>query len=561
MRFLSTLVASTVGTLIALGLIFLFGFLFIIALVSSSDQAPSVRAGSVLVMELSGPVPELVAEDPFAEALGDVPTYDLVDVKASLEKAAADDRIEAVWLRTRNVVAPWATLQEIREALVDFRASGKPLLASSEDYSMTEADYFLASAAEAVYGAPQSFFEFNGFFILAEFYKGLFDMLNVQVETVRAGDFKSAVEPFIRTDLSPENEAQLSAILTTQSDVYLNAIAESRELDRTELNRLVELQAIINADDAFRAGLLDGLLYENDVEAEFKQRLELAEDDDLRTISFNAYRQVPASSAGIEVDADDEIAVVYGVGTIMSGESGESGNPLAGTVLGSETFNEALRDVRENDRVKAVVIRINSPGGSAAASEVMRHEIARTAAVKPVVISMGDVAASGGYWMSAGAETVVADPLTITGSIGVFSLFFNVGPFFDSKLGITHDQVSTSPFADMFSGFSDLSPAERDLMQRSTDQTYEQFLELVAEARDMTVQEVDAIASGRVWTGEDALDIGLVDELGGLERALELAAEQAGLEADNYRIRRVPRPLIHAPCRSAKAGRSNGATR
>ena len=264
----------------------------------------------------------------------------------------------------------------------------------------------------------------------------------------------------------------------------------------------------------------------------------------MRAVNIRSYSRVPESEAGIERSAESDIAVVYGIGTIVPGKSGYNSNPLmgGGNLLGSTTFNEAMRTAVDSDRVKAIVVRINSRGGSAAASDAMRREIARAAEVKPVIISMGDYAASGGYWMATGGDMIVANALTVTGSIGVFGVSLDTSGLFENKLGITFDVVKTGPYADMYSGTRALSPEEIHLLEQSVDETYASFLQLVSENRGMSVDEVDYLAQGRVWTGTDAKEHGLVDMLGDLEKAIELAAEQAELEEGTYRIRRLPRP-------------------
>ncbi len=537
MRFFSTLVASVLGSLIALGFVIFLGFLFLAALAASSDTAPTVRSGSVLVVKLSGAIPEQVSHDSFNQAFGGEPAFDLYDVKRALQKAAVDDRIDGVWLQLHGVLANWGTLQEIRSALIAFKESGKPLIASSGEYMMAEDEYFLASVADSVFASPEAFFEFNGLYLEVMYYKGLLEKLDVEPQIIRAGKFKAAVEPLLRDDLSEENEEQLAALLASQNSVFLEAIAESRGRLATDMQRLTEDPAFITATEAYEAGLLDGLRYEDEVVDLFKKRLGHEPDDKLRQVSIKSYVKVSASEAGIKTGNEGDIAVVYAVGTIMSGSSSSSGG-----VVGSATFNKAMRQARENDRVKAVVLRINSPGGSASASDAMWREIALTADEKPVIASMGDLAASGGYWIATAADTIVADPQTLTGSIGVFGVMFNLGPMLDNKLGITTDNVRTSAYADMFSGMRALSEPERALLQHAIETTYQRFLQKVADSRGLDVAEVDAIAQGRIWTGKQALDLGLVDVLGDLDTAIEIAAEKAGLEEGTYRTRLLPRP-------------------
>lgn len=541
MRFLSTLVASALGTLLALGLLATLLFFFIFAIALSGDDTPDVDNGSVLVMNLSGPIPETAADDPFAEAFFDAPSYDLRDVTRTLQMAASDERISGVWLQLKGVSAPWATLESVRAAMVDYKESGKPLIASSDDYGMSEAQYFLASAADSVFSAPQSAFVLNGFYTRTPFFKGSLDRLSIEPQIIRAGKYKAAVEPFLREDLSAENREQLQALLQTQQTQFFDAVAAGRGLPADRLEQMTQESGLITAEDGVQAGLLDGLLFHDEVEDAFKGRLGLADDEDLETLTLSDYRRVPPSSAGIEEGDDGTVAIVYAVGQIVSGESAEEFGGNGGTV-GAETFNEAMRDARENEDVQAVVLRVNSPGGSAAASAAMLREARLTAQEKPVVVSMGDLAASGGYWIAMAADTLVAEPTTITGSIGVFGLLFNTRGFFNEELGVTFDGVETSPLADAFSGLAPLSDDERALIESSIDNTYDAFLEIVAENRGWTTAEVDSLAQGRVWSGADAREVGLVDTLGTLDDAVGIAARAAGLEPGSYRTRVYPRP-------------------
>lgn len=545
MRFFSSLLASTLGALLALGILLFFGFLFFVALAAStSEPVPRIRPASVLTIELSGPITEISANDPFSEAFGGSPAFDLLDIKSALRKATVDDRISAVWLKLRGVAPQWALLEEVNRSLEIFKASGKPIYASSDDYMIAEADYYLASLADSIFAAPEAILEFNGFYMNAEFYKKLLDKLEISPQIVRAGKYKSAVEPFLREDLSPESREQLSALLNAQSQLFVDAISANRSMDPAELNRLLQEEAITTARGALAAGLIDGLYYADEVEELLAARIGLDEDAALRTVSFSQYRNVPPEEAGLVVnDEDGEIAIVYAVGAINSGASGVNPNPLfGGKTVGAETFVKAMNDARERSSVKAVVVRIDSPGGFAPAADAMLHAIRRTQAVKPVIVSMGSTAASGGYWMAATADTIVANPMTITGSIGVFSVFFDLGDMFSEKLGITYDAVQSTPFADMYSGLRPLSERERQYLEEGNDQTYQAFLALVAEGRGMTKEEVHAIAQGRVWSGQDAQEVGLVDVLGGIDTAVRLAAENAGMGPGPWRTRLLPRP-------------------
>lgn len=541
MKFFSTLVAATLGSLIAMAVVVVFFLMFFLALAASSEDTPRVRDGSILVAEISGPVPEQVSGDPFSRLLTDEPALDLRTLKRALEMASVDPRISGLWLKVGTSTTPWASMQEIRTALVDFKASGKPVVASSEDFFVTESEYFLMSAADSIYAAPGGLFEFNGFAIVASFYKGLLDKLDLEAQVVRAGKFKSAVEPYQRTDFSDENREQLSELIREHETEYLEAISEARGVSVDELRALAREDAILAVEQALGAGLITGLLHADQLEGVLRSSVSADSAADLRTIPIKRYARTPASSAGLREGRNGEVAVVYAVGTIVGGTS-DSDSPFVTGLVGSETFAKAMQEARESKSVKSVVVRVNSPGGFAPAADAMLREIELTAAEKPVVVSMGDLAASGGYWISMAADTIVADPLTLTGSIGVFSLFFDTGDFFRNKLGVTFDKVSTSPYADMFSGVRPLSEAERQLLQRFTDETYERFIEIVQENRGMSRDEVVALAEGRVWLGTNAKELGLVDVLGDLDDAVDIAAELAGLEEGTYTTRALPRP-------------------
>lgn len=543
MRFLSNLIASTLGALLAFGIIVFILFLFIFMFAISADQTPGVQSSSVLVVEFTGSIPEIAEEDPLSQIFFSRASFDLLDFQNALEKAAADDRIAAVWLQLKNLNASWATLEEVRRSIEDFKQSGKPVYASSDDYYMDESAYFVLSAADSVFAAPQALFEFNGFFLGTLFFSDMLDRLNVEPQIVRAGEFKSAVEPFLRSDYSPENEEQLTALLEDWNNIFLDQVAQNRKMDPRDLERIALEDAIFSAKDAYNAGLLDDLLYKDQIEDLLKTRVGLDEDEDLPQINLKTYNRIPRSAAGLEEGNEGEIAIVYAVGNMMSGESGVDPNPLfGGQNLGAETFRKAMREARESDRVKAIVVRINSPGGSAPAADAMRRELVLAAEQKPVIVSMGDYAASGGYMLAAPADTIVASPTTLTGSIGVFSIFFDASGFLENKLGITHDVVQTGPYADMLSALRPLSAQEEAILARSTEQIYQSFIQIVAEGRQLNPARIDSIGQGRIWTGKQAHEIGLVDELGGLQHAIDLAAESAGLEEGTYRMRILPRP-------------------
>ena len=541
MRFLSNMAAAALGMLVALGLLFVIGMFFVLAVSTMSGTTPSVRSGTVLTFDLTSSIPETSSTNPIDQLAGNRSNYNLMDITDAIDKAAGDERIDALWIRVKGFSGLNASSHEVRKALLRFRESGKPVFASSNDYMMSESTYYLASAADSVFASQEAMFEFNGFSMKTYFYTGLYEKLDVEPQIVRAGTFKSAVEPYIRRDLSPENEEQLTALLNSYNETFLNAVAESRGTTFEALDELVNRKAIFSAKEAHEAGLLDGLLYRDEVVEHIKQRLGHDPDADLETMSLGSYASTPNSEAGLSTNSGGEIAVVYAEGVILNGKSIPS-NPFSGNVLGSESFARDMREARESDLVKAVVVRINSPGGSASASETMWQAIHRTAEEKPVVISMGNVAASGGYWIATAGETILADPITVTGSIGVFAMFLNLGNTFENKLGITTDGVQTSPYADMLSGVRPFSPREQEMVQVWVDDVYDAFIDLVATNRGLDEAAVREIAEGRVWSGEDALDIGLVDSLGTLKDAIAVAAGKTELGEGPWRLRILPRP-------------------
>ena len=542
MRFLSTLIASTLGTLLALGILFLLFLLFVFSLTLSVDRAPDVASSSVLALDLGGPFPDVAVDDPLLRLATGTSPQDLARFQTNLRKAAADDRVAGLWLRFEGLSAPWATLEEMREALLQFKESGKPIYASASDFFMDEVDYFVATVADSIFLAPQSLFEFNGFSLTSEFYAGLLDKLAVEPQVVRAGEFKSAVEPFTRADLSPENREQLEALLADWNTVFTRAVAEQRRMTPEQVQALAAGGDILTANDARSAGLVDDLRYHDEVVDAFRTRLGYGSDEDVEIVEGGTYTHVPLEDAGIRIGDEGEIAVVYAAGSMVSGSSGMDPNPLfGGVVVGSDTFRKAMEEARESERVRAVVVRIDSPGGYAPAADEMWQAVRLAAAEKPVLVSMGGYAASGGYWLATAAETIVADPLTLTGSIGVFRVLFDTSDLFEDKLGITFDDVSTTDYADMFYGLRPLSNAEMALLQRSTDETYRTFLSRVSQSRDMTIEAVDSVAQGRVWTGLRARELGLVDSLGSLRTTIRMAAVRAGLEEGSYRLRILPR--------------------
>jgi signal peptide peptidase SppA, 67K type len=540
MRFLSTLAASVIGTLLAFGLVVFFFVFFFFALSLSTSQTPTVQPGSVLTVPLERDVPERVTDDPFQQAFGQGPSYDLRDLQASLGKAASDSRIETVWLRMKSLSAGWATLEEIRQAVVEARENGVPVIASSDEFGMTEKGYFVASAADSVFTAPQSSFEYNGFGNTVTFFDGALERLEIEPQLIRAGEYKSAGEPFVRSDLSEPNREQLTALLETTNDRFLTTIAEARGRSVEALDRLAQEDAFLSSSTAAEEGLVDGLRYEDEVRDRLRDLVETTVPNDLSTVSVSDYERVPAEEAG-QSASTGRVDIVYAEGNIVTGSTDDQVPGSGAQSLGSTDLADALETARTSASTEGVVVRVNSPGGSAAASEAMWRAVKRTAAEKPVIVSMGDLAASGGYYLAAGADSIVADPMTTTGSIGVFGIVPNAEGFFEDKLGITFDGVRTSPYADLGTINKPLSENERRVLRTSIDQTYQTFLQRVADARGMSVSAVDDVAQGRVWSGRDAKEVGLVDTTGSLVDAVAMAAEAAGMGEGPHRTRALPR--------------------
>lgn len=520
----------------AFGVVFFFLLLMFAGLASSAQQRPTVKAGSVLVVSMSGLIPEEVPENPFQLLVRGPEINTLHEITGSIRRAANDERISALWLKPRGVANGWASLEEIKAAVDVFRASGKPILASSGASGYTEKDYFVAVSADRIVSPKMARFELNGLALIIQFVKQLLDKLDIEVEAVRAGNFKSATEPFLRDHASDENLEQLQAVLDAHSELFMAEIADRRAIERETLRGLIDGGDVTGSERALELGLLDSLMTVEEVDKLLKQIT--GEEDRLNTVSVGNYAQ--ASRGG---GPNGTVAVVKAVGTIVPGRSSRDRNPVfGGANVGSESLAKTLKRLQEDDSIDAVVLRINSPGGSAAASDVIWQAVKQTGEAKPVVASLSDIAASGGYYIAAGADTIIAERTTLTGSIGVFSLLLDLSGLMEDKLGVTHDVLKSGPYADMFSGLRTLTEHERSILRDDVDRTYERFKGLVSEGRKMTRAEVEAAAQGRIWAGVDALRLGLIDTLGGLQEAIQIAAASANLEEGEYTVRTYPGP-------------------
>jgi protease-4 len=519
MKFLRNLLAVIVGLFIY-SLIMLFIFIGIIS-ISSAEKKVSVAENSVLHIKLNGNIVEREIDDPFAELgfPGNGPReMGLKEIKEAIRHAKSDDNISGIFLEPRFFMAGMATIEELREELDDFSSSGKFILSYAENYS--EKGYYLASVADELYIIPGfGRLEFNGLSAEYAFFSGTLEKLGVEPQIFRVGDYKSAVEPLVRKDLSEENKEQISAYINEIYDHLLEGIADSRELPLNEVRKISYSSMARSTKDAVELGLIDGEKYYNEFLLLLKEKLELEEDDDVNLISYRKYNKSYSDSKY----SRERIAVIMGEGNIVPGRSENK-------MIGSDTYATLIKNIRENDKIKAVVVRINSGGGSALASDVIWKEIKLTAEKKPVIASIADVAASGGYYIVMACDKIYAQPISITGSIGIFGVLFNAEDLLENKLGITFDNISTGEFSDMFTMTRPLTPFEKEIIQQEVEDGYDIFTEKVAEGRNMPLEDLLKIASGRVYSGYEALENGLIDEFGTLEDAITEAADQAGIE-------------------------------
>ncbi|MFN5372349.1 MAG: signal peptide peptidase SppA [Bacteroidia bacterium] len=518
------------ASMLGLFLSFILFFLFIFILVSAGSDSDKVeiKDNSILHLTLAAPIPDRSSDNPFSsfgfDGLGETP-MGLNDVLDNLDKAAANPSVKGIFLDLTNLNSGIATIEEIRNALIDFKKSEKFIYAYSEVFS--QPTYYLATAADKIYLHPTGLAELKGLRSEILFFKGTLDKLGVEPLVFRHGKFKSAVEPFIQDKLSDSNREQVRTFLNSIWNHMLKGIAAGRKLNEIELRKISSELLVTNAPAAKQYKLVDDLKYRDEVLEILKTKTGAESIDKLELVTINDMKDTEDTR---EKRKGDKIAVVYAEGDIVDGE-GQDGQ------IGSVGCSKAMRKARLDEKVKAVVLRVNSPGGSALASETIWREVMLTKKVKPVIVSMGNLAASGGYYIAAPADVIVASPNTITGSIGVFGLFFN-GKGLANQLGVTIDTVKTTPMADIMSSSRGVTPREAEIIQAEIERIYDNFITRVAEGRKMSKADVDSIAQGRVWTGADAKRLKLVDEFGGLDRAIELAAQKAKL--DNYRIMELP---------------------
>lgn len=514
--------ASLLGVLLA-GIVFaILGIVSMVGMMATSDTETVVKENSIFMLKLNGTLSERASENPFQSFLGEENTnYGLDEILSSIQKAKDNENIKGIYLHAEALETSFASLEEIRSALMDFKESGKWIVAYGDQYD--QGTYYLASTADKIIVNPQGSIAWHGLASQVVFFKDLLGKLGVDMQIFKVGTYKSAVEPFIATEMSPANREQTTAYITSIWNKLLEDISASRNLSVDSLNYYADqMMDLRPAQDYITYGIADTLMYKDEVLSYLKNMSDREADESLRTLSLedmkNVKRNVPKDKSG------NIIAVYYAYGEIDNSTSTDEG-------IDSKKVCRDLRKLREDETVKAVVLRVNSPGGSAYGSEQIWNEVVKMTAEKPVVVSMGDYAASGGYYISCAADCIVANPTTLTGSIGIFGMFPNMEKLFSDKLGLNFDMVKTNKLADMGDLTRPFNVAESEIMQNYINNGYKLFVKRCADGRKMATEAIEKIAEGRVWTGATAKELGLVDELGGLDKALEIAAEKAGVEA------------------------------
>lgn len=506
-----------------------------IALIAESISKPSIVDNSVLVLNVSGDLPDYSADDSVAQIFGFKQSQSFSSLLSQLRKAKVDKRIGAILLDINFPGIGWGKADELRAAISEFKTSGKPVYAYMEMGSNKE--YYIAVAADKIYLPPTGDLYITGFAAQAQFYKGSLDKLGVEMEDVHVGKYKSLNESFTRKDHSPEAREVVNAILDDYYGRVVNSIAEARKKSPEDVKAIID-NAPYNAIAAQQQNLIDGAKYRDEVYKEIKNQLGYKEADDLRLTTTNAYKEVTPESLGL--NNGERIAVIFASGLITPGKSSD-GTFGGSQTIGSDTIVKAVKDAADDDSIKAIVLRVDSGGGSALASDIMWHTLEYAKTKKPVVTSMSDVAASGGYYIACNSNKIVAEPSTVTGSIGVVLSKPAIGGLYD-WLGITNETIQKGKNAGLFSIDRKWTDAEKEIFQKNANFFYwDNFVPKVAQGRGKTVEQIHEIAQGRVWTGAQAKDKGLVDEFGGLSRAVEIARELAKLPADKD-VKRVVFP-------------------
>lgn len=532
-QFFKYTLASLLGTLLSLLVIFFILFGMIASIASFADKkVVEVKENSVLLLELDKPIPERTPVNPFAnfsfDAFDEMSILGLNDIKDQIEQASKDDRIKGIYLDVSVIQSRMATLESIRNSLKEFKESGKFIVAYSD--VLSQKGYYLASLADKIYLSPSGMMDMRGLSMNTMFFKGLLEKLDVDMQVVRYGDYKSAVEPFLLEKMSEANKEQSLQYISGIWNHMLKGINEERKVEKKQLNLIADSLLLRLPEDAKEYGLVDDVIYKDEFYAELREMIGLSGDEIPEFIELEDYSK-RSGGKKIKITEKPEVAVIYAVGEIRMGEGSDE-------VIGSERISEAIREARKDSMVKSIVLRVNSPGGSGLASDIIWREVVLAKKEKPVIVSMGDLAASGGYYIACPADKIYAQPNTLTGSIGVFGVLPNIKGFLNNKLGITVDGVKTNDHANFAYPYKPLSDFEREVLQQNVDHFYMDFVQKVAKGRNMSIDEVKAIGSGRIWSGIDAIENGLVDEFGGLDIAIEEAAKMAELE--DYHVEEYP---------------------
>ncbi len=531
-QFLKYTLATIVGvfiTFIFLGAVLFFTFLGIVS--SAGKNKVSVQQNSVLELTIDYDVPERSPND-FMAVFGNSESavLGLDEILPMINNAKNDPKIKGIYLKTNLNNTGYATALEIRNALADFKTSGKFLYTAAPYYD--EKNYFIASVADSIFIERSGGILMNGLSANLMFYKGALEKLGVEMQVIKVGAYKGAVESFSRTDLSPENKEQISVYINHLYRSILNAIGESRKIDTAKLHNAINNFDIKTPAQAIAFGLIDKMAYNDEIEKSIKNKLKLAAKDELNIVKAGTYAKSGYTETKEGKDTKDKIAIIYAVGEIMDGEGDDE-------TIGSTTLSKAIIKAREDKNVKAIVLRVNSPGGSSLASDIIMREIALCKGVKPVIVSMGDVAASGGYYISAMADSIIAMPNTITGSIGVFGLFPNMQGLLKDKIGITFESVKTGQYSDFGRVDRPLNETDKMYLQSMVNRIYDDFTNVVEKGRKMDSITVESLAQGRVWAAKDALDKKLIDSYGGINEAIKIAAYKSKIK--NYTLVTFPK--------------------
>lgn len=527
MNFLRNFLAAILGCLVAFGIIFFMFFLFATILGSSEDTVV-VKKNSVLELQLQLPISDYVGasgDDPFSgffEA-----SQGLDEILNAIEVAKGDEDIKGISINNNFTLSGYAQTQEIRRALQDFKKSGKFIYTFADFYM--QKDYYLASVADSIFINPVGALDFKGLSSEVLFYKDLQEKTGIKMEVIRHGKYKSAVEPFLENEMSEANRTQIKELISSLWNSLVEEISEGRNILPNDLNVIADTLGGRTPEMAKASGLIDDIVFYDQYEKKLKYAIDPVGDKDLNIIPLDDY--LSRSNPKMKKSGKDKIAVIFAQGEIIYGEGGPN-------QIGQGLMNEAIIKAKEDDNVKAIVLRVDSPGGSALTSDIIWREIELAKEKKPVLVSMGNVAASGGYYIAAGANKIFAEPTTITGSIGVFGTIPNLNEL-AADIGINAEQVGTNKNSVDYSLFEPMTDDFRSLVQESIEDVYETFLARVSEGRGISIAEVDSLAQGRVWSGVDAKRIGLVDELGNLNDAIEAAAKMA--EIKKYGIKKFPR--------------------